>query len=473
MKVFVPRDYQRALRDFALDNARCQWWAGTGVGKTATWLTVIDMLRMYGEVRHVLVVSTKTVATLVWPEEIRKWLNFEHLTMAVAVGTPEARVKALRRRADITLINYDMLPWLVEVMGDEWYFDMVIPDESTRLKGLRIDTRVGKKSGDPFDRRSGGGMRAYALGKVAHRKVRHWINGTGTPAPNGLIDLWGQAWFIDGGKRLHRNFTAFKEAWFNAVRVDTYQTILRPTPFADAEIKERLVDITLTIEAKDYMELPALLINQIKVPLPPDARKHYDEMEQSFFTAIRGHDILAVNQGAKGMKLRQLASGMVYDADHTHVIAHEAKLDRCQDIVEELNGASVVITYQFVSDVQMLQKRFPQARVFDRASWAAFKAGELQLLLVHPDSAGHGVDGLQEYCHHMIVFSQTWDLEKHTQVIERIGPTRQASSGHMRDVHVHLLIGENTVEEEMVERLETKASVEESLKLAMKRRAKQ
>lgn len=469
MKVYVPRDYQRALQRFAVDSPRCQWWAGTGVGKTVTWLSTFDELRMFGDASRLLVVATKTIATIVWPEELKKWENFQHLSMAVAVGTPDERLAAIRRRADITVINYDNLPWLVETVGEHWPFDMVIPDESTKLKNLRIDPRVSSK-GKAFDRKSGGSSRAFSLASVAHKKVRRWINGTGLAAPNGLIDLWGQAWYVDGGRRLGRTFTSYKERWFNSIQLDAYRSILRPTSFADGEIKDRLRDITLTVQAKDFMDLPEILINRILVPLPPKARRHYDEMEQEYFTEIDASEIDAVSAGSRSMKLRQLASGIVYDVDQNPVTAHTAKIDRCEDIVEELAGASVVIVYQFVPELELLKKRFPGGKAFDKRAWAEFRAGQLQLLFVHPASAGHGVDGLQEYCCDMIIYSQTWDLEHDHQVIERIGPTRQASSGRMRDVRIHRLIGQDTIEEEMVERIETKMSVAESVALAMKRR---
>lgn len=469
-KIWTPRDYQRAMRDFALDSPRTQWWAGTGTGKTSAWLAVIDLCLMFGDVTHVLIVTTKNIATIVWPQELQKWENFSHLTMAVAVGTPEQRMAALKKRAHITCINVENVPWLMEALGDHWFFDMVIADESTKLKNMRIDTRV-SKLGREFDRKSGGSVRAFELGRVAHKKINRWINGTGTPLPNGLLDLWGQAWFIDAGARLGRTFSSYQERWFNSVRVDTYKTIVKPTPFAEEQIKGRLADVTITIDARDYMDLPPIEYNVISVPLPPKARSHYREMEKDFFTQVQEHEIEAVSSGAKMMKLRQLASGAAYHDDEANFVeVFGGKLDFVEDILGELNGGSLIVAYQFKSDLARLQKRFPNGHVFNAKNKDAFQRGEFPLLFVHPASAGHGIDGLQDVCHHMVMFSQTWNLEEFEQVIERIGPTRQVSAGFWRTTFVHLLIGEDTIEEEMYERTQSKASVQDAVKAAMKKR---
>ncbi len=342
MAVRTPFDYQRDLRDFALDNRRVNWWAGTGTGKTGSAIETFDHLRMFGEVNKLLVVSTKRVASMVWTNELAKWENFEHLSIATAIGTPDQRIAAIRARADITTINYDNLPWLIEKMGDEWPWDMVIPDESTKIKSLRIDVRTSSK-GKVFARQSGGGGRAYKLATVAHKKARYWINMTGTPAPNGLIDVWGQQYFVDAGARLGRTFTSFKDRWFNSIRAkgDDHRIILQPTPFADAQIKAAMADCTLTIEAKDYFDLPPLVKNVISIRLPPKAYAHYREMEKEMFTKIKNKEIEAFNAGAKSMKCRQLASGAAYvepdDGSDTKqwVEVHAEKLDALEDIVAE------------------------------------------------------------------------------------------------------------------------------------------
>lgn len=478
---FKPRDYQRAIRDFGLDVPRSNIWGGPGVGKTSSCLAIYDFRRTFDEAENLLVVSTKRVCTMVWPKEVQKWEDFQHLSVAVAVGTPEERLAAIRRRANITCINYDVLPWLVERAGEsEWRWDMVIADEAAKLKGLRIDMRPSKKTpGKMSMRKSGGSERAQRLARVAHKNVRCWINATGTPASNGLQDLWGQMWYIDAGQRLGRTFTSFQQRWFNAIRgSDAHEIIYRPTPFAKEQIEAAIRDVTISIDARDYMDLPPTLVNVISVPLPADAYAQYREMEREMFVEIRGEDIEAVNAGSKSMKCRQIASGAAYyipdDGSDTApwVKVHDAKLDALHDLVADLNGASLLVAYQFRSDLARLKEAFPKGRYFDDnpATLEAFKAGKFQILFIHPASGGHGIDGMQEICQDIAFFSMTWDLEQYEQVIERIGAVRQVSAGFFRDVRVHLLVAENTIEEDMVERTRSKANIQDSLKAAMKRR---
>ena len=478
---YNPRDYQRAMRDFALDNPRVNWWAGPGTGKTSTGIATYDFLRLFGEVEKLLVVSTKRVCKLVWTKEVQKWEDFRHLSVAVAVGTVEERLAAIRSRANITCVNYDVLPWLVATIDEEhWPWDMVIADESSKLKGLRIDMRPSKKvPGKMSMRKSGGSERAQRLARVAHKKVRVWINATGTPASNGLVDLWGQAWYIDAGQRLGRTFTAFQQRWFNAIKgSDSHEIIYRPTPFAKEQIEAALRDVTISINARDYMDLPPTLTNVIRVPLPADAYAQYREMEREMFVEIRGEEIEAVNAGSKSMKCRQIASGAAYylpdDGSDTApwVKVHDAKLDALLDLVSDLNGASLLVAYQFRSDLARLKEAFPKGRYFDDnpKTLRDFMDGKFQIMFIHPASGGHGIDGMQEICRDIAFFSMTWNLEEYEQVIERIGAVRQVSAGFFRDVRVHLLVAENTIEEDMVARIDSNASVQESLKAAMKRR---
>lgn len=476
----TPRDYQRAIREFSLNTDRANIWAGTGTGKTGTGLDLYDSLRRYNEVKRLLVVSTKRVAAMVWTNEHAKWENFQHLSIATAVGTPDQRIAAIRRNADITTINYENLPWLADKLGeDEWPWDMVIADESTRLKSLRIDTRTSSK-GKVYVRQSGGSARAYKIARLTHKNVLRWYNYTGTPAPNGLIDLWGQNWYIDKGQRLGRTFTAFQNRWFQSVRAgdDAHVIKLEPFPHADAEIKKLMRDVSLTIEAKDYFDLPPLIMNPIPIYLSDKARQHYREMEKAMFTEIRENQVEAFNAGSKSMKCRQLASGAVYvepdDGSDIKpwVVVHDDKIEALKDIVAEAAGAQLIIAYQFRSDLARLQKAFPEGRYFDDkpSTLAAFRSGQTQLWFIHPASAAHGIDGMQDACHNIVWFSMTWNLEEFEQLIERIGPTRQAQAGLNHSVYCHLLVAQDTVDEEMVERIETKASVQDSLRAAMKKR---
>lgn len=477
--IFNPRDYQIAIGEFALANPRCNIWAGPGSGKTGASYWVVEQAMRFDEVQRVLVLSTKNICTLVWGREAAKWQNFCHFRVAVAVGTPTQRLAALRSNAPITTCNYDNLPWLMETMGDQWPWDMVIADESSKLRGLRIEVRRHHTSGKVFLRSGGGSTRAERVARIAHKKVRRWLNLTGSPAANSLEALWGQMWYIDAGARLGRSFNSFRERWFNAVRgSDAHEIIYRPTPFAQRQIEDAIRDVTISINARDYMDLPSTLTNVIPVTLPPDAYARYREMEKEFFTEIAGNEIEAVSAGSKSMKLRQLASGAAYvepdDGSDTKswVLVHDAKLDALEDLIAGLHGAPLMICYYFKSDLARLMKRFPKGRHFDgkRGTLNDFIAGKYQLMFINPRSGGHGIDGMQQVCQDIAFFSMTWDLEEFEQVIERIGAVRQVSAGFFRDVRVHLLAAEDTIDEEMIERTKTKASVQDSLKNAMKRR---
>ncbi len=478
-RILVPRQYQDHLHDFGRGLRRANWWAGPGSGKTGTGLMLFNSLRFFGEVKHLLVVSTKRIANYVWTNEADKWEQFANLDIAVAIGTPDQRLAALRQGASITTINYDNLGWLAETLGDHWPFDMVIADEATKLKSLKISLQFHHKTGTPFLRSGGGSKRAAAFAKAAHHKVRYWINMTGTPAPNGLLDLWGQMWFIDGGARLGRSTTAYRDRWFHIDKPkdNPHEVKYVPHYHSEAEIKALVREVTMTVDARDYMELPDTVFNRIIVPLPEKARSLYREMEREMHIELEGKDIDAVNGGAKTMKCRQLASGAVYALPDQigdaapWLWVHDEKMDALEDLVEELNGAPLLIAYQFRSDLERLRKAFPQGRYFDEnpETLAAFRRGEIPQLFIHPASGGHGIDGMQDACNQIAFFSQTWNLEEYEQVIERIGNVRQVSSGQFRNTFVHLICAKNTIDIRMVDRLEQKAVDQQSLSAGMKR----
>ena len=487
-KIWVPRDYQVAMRAFAMETGRWNWWAGTGTGKTGATIDTFLCLRMFGEAKRLLVLGTKRICTMVWPRAIKQFENFQHLTCAVAVGTPDQRLAALRANADVTCINYDNLPWLLEVMNGEWPWDMVFADESTKLKNTRVSIRT-SSLGKQYIQIDGGSRRAGEIAKVAFSRVKVWGNGTGTPCGNGLGDLYGQQWFIDAGVALGRTFTAFQERWFYYEQrgSDAFARELKAFPHADPEIKALLRPTTITIEAKDFMDLPPLVKNVVPVALSKPAQKAYREMEKEFFLEWKGKEHEAVSAGSKSMKCRQIASGALYvdeslyAADENGVVKrgkttydtiHEAKIEALLDIVEEAAGAPVLVGYYFKSSLDRILKAVPKAEYFDDnpRTLERFIRGEIPVLCAHPKSAGHGIDGMQESCNTAVFFDLDWNLEEHEQLIERIGPTRQAQSGHQRAVFIHYLLAEGTLDGEMVERLETKASVQDSVKLAMKRR---
>lgn len=470
MTRYVPRSYQHAISQFIRETPRGLVLAGMGTGKTPSTLDALADLLLLGEVSNILVLAPKRVALSTWPGEVRKFTNLSHLDMAVAVGDAASRRAALARRAQITVCTYDLIPWLDEVLGGDWFFDMIVCDEVSKLKGLRVSLQR-SKTGKLF-LNGQGSVRAKTLAKYALGKTKRFIGLTGTPAPNGIEDLWGQVFFVDMGRRLGTNFNAYVDRFFQRVPGGDGYTQIRPLKHAQAEVESLIKDITITIEAKDYFDLPPLVENIIKVNLPNSARKMYLDMEKKMFTEIAGHEIEAFSAAAKSVKCLQIASGAAYTDDSgAWEEVHDAKLDALDSIIEEANGMPVLVAYQFKSDLARILKRFKQARALsqDPKMVDEWNDGRIPVLVVHPASAGHGLS-LQHGSNILAFFSTGWNLENDQQVIERIGPTRQAQSGYNRSVFVHRIVAEDTLEEVVVERLKSKASVQDSLLQALKRR---
>jgi SNF2 family DNA or RNA helicase len=456
---FSPRDYQRAIVEFMLTHERGNIWAGMGCGKSVSTLTALDALTLMADPFPALVLAPLRVASSTWPGEVKKWAHLGGLRIRSATGSESERSHLVHAKgADIVTINYENLGWLVDHLGPLWPFRTVIADEATRLKSFRLKQ---------------GGVRAQALGKVAHKRVRRFYNLTGTPAPNGLRDLWGQQWFIDEGVRLGRTFGAFENRWFATKRRpgQAFGGEVVPQAFAQEQIEQALADCTITVRAQDYLDLPPLVENVIEVDLPPGARRHYRELEREMFTTLAGgHEVEAFNAAAKTMKCLQAANGALYiDDQGTWKELHDAKIEALKSVVEEAAGAPVLVAYHFKSDLARLQRAFPQGRALgtDPAVVGDWNAGRIPVLFAHPASAGHGLN-LQDGGNTIVFFGLWWNLEEHSQIIERIGPTRQAQSGYNRPVYVHRIVARGTVDELVLQRLKTKASVQQILLEAMK-----
>jgi SNF2 family DNA or RNA helicase len=389
-----------------------------------------------------------------WPDECKKWDEFRHLDVVPICGSKEERLAALRVKAPIYACNYDNLPWLVEHWGDRWPYQTVVSDESTRLKGFRLRQ---------------GGVRTQALGKVAHTRVRRFWELTGTPSPNGLQDLWGQIWFLDGGERLGRTHDAFKQRWFRASQTGYG---LAPADFAQAQIQDRLRDIVFTVEAKDWFDLREPITRTVEVDLPPRARALYREMERRMFMELDGHEVEAFNAAARTNKCLQLANGAAYvDDAGTWKEVHDAKLQALESIIEEAAGMPVLVAYNFKSDLARLSEAFPKGRQLDARPGTVrdWNAGKIPVLFAHPASAGHGLN-LQDGGNILVYFGHSWNLEERLQIAERIGPTRQMQAGHDRPVFVYNIVARDTVDELVLERVESKREVQDILMDAMKRR---
>lgn len=438
---------------FLYDVPRCALWMPMGGGKTVTTLTALDNMSVVDDIYPVLVLAPLRVAKSTWPEEVGKWDHLSHLRVSVITGTPKQRERALAADADIYTMNYDNIKWLRDQLGDAWPFKTIVSDEFTRLKSYRLRQ---------------GGSRARLLGQVAHGKGSRFIGLTGTPAPNGVKDLWGQIWFLDKGERLGRTFSAFEQRWFHK-GYDGYS--LEPYEHTQREIEEKLRDVCLTVRALSVDE-PNVV--PVYVDFIPSVRQLYKSMEDSLFAQLAENEVEAANAAVRTQKLLQIANGAMYvDDEGKWETIHNAKLDALESIIEEANGAPVLVAYNFKHDLQRLQMRFRQGRVLDANpdTIRDWNAGRVPILFAHPASAGHGLN-LADGGNILAFFGVNWNLEEHMQIIERIGPMRQKQAGHDRPVLVYPILACDTVDDVVMERLSSKRSIQEVLLEAMKRRKK-
>lgn len=483
--IFQPRRAQQLAIGFGLEHNRTNLWMSMGIGKTTSALTINEVRRAVDGDHRTLVLGPKRVIRDVWPSEVKKWDHLRHLDVSAIDGTAAERRQAMLSPSPIHAVSYDNLSWLLEELRGAWPYQSVIADESSRCKahdsvrfaGVPERVRV-------FDTEEEL-QAAYAKAKHPSRipktrdgrfelitlprrglkdilsRTRYWMNLTGTPAPNGLQDLWAQAYLLDRGSRLGNNVTAFRTRWF---RKKDSGFGFEPFGHSEREIMALLSDVSLTLHAKDFMDLPPLVENVISVKLPPRAMELHAQMKRDLVMELRSGTLAAAGGADKTNKLRQLANGAVYinpAKDWEEV--HTAKLEAVESVIEESSGEPVIVTYQFQSDLARLQRAFPDARMLktksDENDW---NAGKIPVMLLHPASAGHGLN-LQFGGRTMVDFSLTWNLEEDQQVIERIGPTRQAQAGLNRTVFRHRIVAENTLDNYILKVMQGKATTQEAI----------
>ena len=430
-----------------------------GMGKTLACLAALHLLEPVLRA-PALIIAPLRVAQSTWPQEAARWPALGQRIVPI-VGSVQRRCallsEALREGAHCA-INYENIEWLVRRNGAHWPFDAIIADESTRLKSYR--NRQGSK-------------RARALAQVAHQSA-HFIALTGTPAPNGLQDLWGQAWFLDRGQRLGRSYSAFTSRWFQSIPMGSHPAAreLRPLPHAQQQIQAALADLAITIEPQDWMPLDDPIVCPVTVTLPARAARIYRDMQQQLFAELESGALEAVNAAARTSKCLQIAAGAAYlgdeEGDWKHI--HDAKLDALESIVEEAAGAPLLVRYHWRHSAMRILSRFPAARLLDKEpeTIAAWNAGDIPMLLAHAASAGHGLN-LQDGGCRLVLFDHWWSLEEYQQLIERIGPVRQMQAGHPRPVWHYPIIAAGTLDEAVTERLQSKRSVQDALLQAMKK----
>lgn len=450
---YIPRPHQQIGTRALLDNLRFMLVADPGMGKTAMVLMALCILLLTGShLFPALVIAPKRVAEVVWDGERDKWEDFKDLSVIKILGSREERLAALRApRADIYIINYENIEWLVDQFTPEtWPFGIVIADECSKLKSFRLNQ---------------GGKRAAALSKIA-KFTGCWWNLTGTPCPNGLQDLWGSFWFVDFGERLKRSYTAFMEAYFLE---NPYSHKITPQHGAPESIHSAVADRLLALRAEDWFDLQKPQEIPVEVLIPDSAFRQYEQMERDYFLDVGDAEIEAGTAAIKSYKLLQLASGSIYDENTEPHAVHDAKIGALEDILEQIAPEPLLIAYYWRFDVPRILKAFPKARVYsgkkDETDW---NAGKIPMMLLHMQSP-HGLN-LHGPCHDVCFYSYRWDAEGWTQMLNRVGATRQAQIESKRIVRVWSIRARGTIDADVIESNEGKITVEQALKRARAQR---
>lgn len=438
------RLYQRWMSDLIVEKPGVYLGADMGLGKTGAVLHAIQRLLRAGTVSRVLIIAPLYVAEETWTEEIAKWLFARHLTYRVCTGTNDQRVAALKAGpADVLIVNRENLLWLLRTLGfKRWIFDMIVYDEASRLKrGMTRTNPNPRKDGTESDPRL---TELGVLDAVRH-KTKKIVELSGTPAPNGLIDLYGPIYALDQGKRLGGSMTAFKTRWFET---NQYTRKVTPHEHSHGEIMERLQDIFYSLKSEDYLELPPLIEVPHKVHLGDKTMRQYRELEREASLEMEGRwgdpaVIEAVNNGVLIGKLLQFANGSLYDENGEDHPVHTKKLDVLESILGESGGKPLLVAYSFKFDKDAILKRFPFAKVFgegdnDKRNW---NAGRYPMMLMHPASAGHGLN-FQAGSNIAVWYGLNWSLELYLQFIKRLW-----RSGQQEDrVFLHKILAVDTAD---------------------------
>ena len=449
MKSFVPHNYQQYCIDRIINDKAIGLFLDMGLGKTAITLSAIKKLKYeYWRSAKVLVIAPKKVAESTWSKEAAKWEGLSSLRFSFVLGSAEKRLKALKTPADIYMINRENVMWLVDHYRNAWPFDTVIIDESSSFKNHQA-------------------KRFKAL-KAVRSHIDRIVLLTGTPTSRGLMDLWAQIYLLDCGKRLGRNITAYREAFFvpdkrNRTTIFSYA----PKDGAEESIYNAISDICISMKAEDYLELPELVYNDIPVKLDTAAQKAYDRLERDTLLPVDDTVITAGSAAVLRGKLLQLCNGAVYDEDKNVMQIHGCKIEALLETVEQLNGQHAIICYNFQHDktrlLEALKATHLTVKVYEgKAEEDAWNAGDIDLLLVQPASCGYGLN-LQEGGHHIIWFGLTDSLELYQQTNKRLH--RQ---GQPYPVIVHHLLVQGGTDEDVIKSLGGKADVQDSLLEALK-----
>lgn len=448
---YNPHDYQKYSIDFIENNPISAILLECGLGKTSITLTAInDLMFDSFDVSKVLVICPIRVANT-WVQECKKWEHLNDIRISVAVGNEMERLRALRAKADIYVINRENVQWLIESSGIPFNYQMVVIDEMSSFK-------------------NGKSKRCKALLQV-RSKIDRIVGLTATPTSNGLMDLWSQYRILDGGKRLGRFITEYRNRYFtpdkrNGVIIYSYKLL----PFAEEAIYEKISDITISMKAKDHLKMPKLISSEYKVYMNDTEKAQYELLKHDLVVNLDEDDITAVNAAVLSNKLCQMANGAIYTDKKIIQNIHDRKLDALEDIVEQMNGKNFLLVYWFKHDLERIVKRLDEigtsySKIDTPESIEEWNKGKFQVGLIHPASAGHGIN-LQQGGSTIVFFSLTWSLELYEQVIGRIYRQGQISD----TVVVQHIITDGTINEDILRALKDKDETQSSLIKAVKAR---
>jgi len=441
---YKPHDYQEFAREFILEHPVCCLMLDMGLGKTVVTLTAIWLMALDSfDIGKILVIAPKRVAEDTWPKELKKWEHLTGLTYSLVLGSKKQREEALQKKAAIYIINRENVAWLVE--NYKWDFDTLVIDELSSFKSNKA-------------------QRFKALKKV-RPKVQRVIGLTGTPAPNSLLDLWPQMYLLDMGERLGRFIGGYRDRFFkpdkrNKEIIYSY----KPRDGAEESIYQLINDICISMKAVDFIDMPDKISNRIEVSMDKKEKELYEEFKREMIITLKGDEIDAINAAGLSNKLLQMANGAVYGENKKVVSIHDKKLDALEDLIEAANGKPLLVAYWYKHDLERISKRFDVRVIQTTKDIDDWNAGEIPVALIHPASAGHGLN-LQDGGSTIIWFGLTWSLELYQQLNARLW--RQ---GQKYTVVIQHIVTSGTHDEDVMRALENKDMKQSALIAAVKAR---
>lgn len=448
---FKPHNYQKYCIEKVIENENIGLMLDMGLGKTIITLTAITELKFnYFDINKVLIIAPKKVAESTWGNEIDKWRHLKDLKVSKVLGSLTKRIKALNTRADIFIINRENVSWLVDYYRQDWPFDMVVVDEFSSFKNHA--------------------SKRFKSLKMIKGKIKRFVGLTGTPAPNGLKDLWAQVYLLDQGERLGKNISVFRDRYFNYRRFG-YSNFgeYEIKEGAEKAIKDKISDICISMKAEDYLELPDIIYDDVPIDLDTKSKKQYEELEKKMVLSLGTTDIDVASAAALSGKLLQLSNGAIYDENKKVHEVHDCKIERFVELIEQLNRKPALVFYNFKHDLERIKKALAKSKLKvvelktpeDEKEW---NKGNIDILLAHPASAAYGLN-LQDGGNHVVWFGLNWSLELYQQANKRLH--RQ---GQKEKVIIHHLITKGTRDEDVMRAIENKGNIQEELLQSLKAR---